>query len=122
MTHEETPSAPPASPILESDRRGAERHACDAQPFWLLCDLKSDAPPARIRDVSRTGIGLLVKETIKAGTVLVIKLQTRDQWLSRPLPVRVMHATLQEDGDWLIGCQFVRALSNQDLHELRGEE
>ncbi len=84
MTPEDNPVDQPASSILASDRRGAERYSCDGQSFWLLCNVQSDEPPVRVRDVSRTGIGLLVKEVLPAGTVVVIKLQTRDQRLSAP--------------------------------------
>ena len=37
------------------------------------------------------------------------------------LPVRVMHATLQAEGDWHVGCRFVRPLSGRDLEALLDE-
>jgi hypothetical protein len=92
-------------------------------PFWLvLGDGESASHPASIRDLSATGVGLVVKQALKPGMVLVITLQRRDNRVSRPLPVRVMHATCQKDGDWVVGCRFVRALSNQDMAALLAEE
>jgi hypothetical protein len=105
------------------DRRGAARYSCDGQPFWRLAGpCSADSSLAGVRDVSTTGIGLCSKERLKPGIVFVLTLQGRDQRLSRPLPVRVMHSTRQEDGDWLVGCQFVRRLTEQDLHALLGAE
>jgi PilZ domain len=107
----------------QTDRRGEERFPCDLRPFWGAQDAnRADSPIASVRDVSTTGIGLRVWQGLKPGLVLVIRLETREKKLSRPLPVRVMHATQQAEGDWLIGCQFVRPLSDQDLRELLGED
>jgi len=112
-----------ADPALQADRRGAERYPCDLQPFWRIAgEDHADAPPANIQDVSATGIGLRVRQSLKPGTVLVLTLQTRDHRLSRPLPVRVMHATALADGEWLAGCRFIRPLNGQDLRELVGDE
>jgi len=109
--------------ILPADRRDAERHPCTLQPFWHIAGANQvDAARATIRDVSATGIGLRVQQSVKPGTVLVITLQTQDQRFSRPLPVRVMHATRQAEGDWLVGCRFVRVLSVHDLRALLGDD
>jgi hypothetical protein len=120
MTAEE---ANPELPAIQADRRGAQRCPCNLQPFWRFIGYDHCAEaPLRVRDISATGIGLQVKQPLKPGTALVINLQTRQQQLSRPLAVRVMHATLLADGDWLLGCQFVRRLSDQDMQELVEEE
>jgi hypothetical protein len=123
MSHEEAPAPGPAAPALQADRRGAERYPCDLQPFWRVAGggAAGEGPPARVRDVSATGIGLLVGQPLKPGAVLVLTLQARDEQLSRPLPVRVMHATPQAGGGWLVGCQFVRRLSAGDLQALLDE-
>jgi hypothetical protein len=76
----------------------------------------------RIHNLSATGIGLRVQQPLKPGMGLVILLQSRRRQLSRPLAVRVMHATPLADGDWLLGCQFVRRLSEQDMQELLDEQ
>jgi hypothetical protein len=73
---------------------------------------------AQITDISATGIGLLLNSSIKPGTVLVITLQGANQKLSRPIPVRVMHATRQDEKTWRLGCSFIRKVSEDDLHAL----
>jgi c-di-GMP-binding flagellar brake protein YcgR len=110
-------------PTHPADRRDAERHPCTLQPSWHIAGAGlDDATRAAIRDISATGIGFLIQQPVKAGTVLILKLQTQDQRFCRPLPARVMHTTLQTEGDWLIGCRFVRALSAQELRVLLGDD
>jgi hypothetical protein len=110
---------PAETTAVREDRRRAERYPCGLQPFWRVeGQQQADSPPARVENISTTGIGLRVSEAIKPGTVLVIKLQSADRRLSRPLPARVMHATPQEEGGWLVGCQFVRRLSEEDMQAL----
>jgi hypothetical protein len=105
------------------ERRGAVRYPCDLTPSWHFSDeTEFTSSPAGVRDLSSTGIGLLMKAGIKPGRVLIIHLQSSQGCLSRPVPVRVMHATFQPDGDWLVGCQFLRRLSHQDMLELLGGE
>jgi hypothetical protein len=105
-----------------ADRRRAERYECAAlQPFWRIVDEgNGETLPAGVLNISATGVGLLLDEPLKPGTVLVISLQSAPGRLSRPLPVRVMHATAQPGGGWLVGCQFVRRLSQQDMAALLG--
>ena len=120
MTNDEQyfPESGVAAAVRE-DRRRAERYPCGLQPFWRIEGQEQvESPPAHVENISTTGIGLRVREPLKPGTVLVIKLQSADHRLSRPLPARVMHATLQSDGSWLVGCQFVRKLSEEDMQAL----
>jgi hypothetical protein len=120
MTNEESyfPESGVAATACE-ERRRAERYPCSLQPFWRVeGQEQAESPPARVENVSTSGIGLRVGEPLKVGIVLVLKLQTADRRLSRPLPARVMHSTRQPGGDWLVGCQFVRKLSDEDMHAL----
>jgi hypothetical protein len=124
MTNEDFLAPEPSeAPVSPAERRGAERFPCSLQPFWsVVGEEQAESPSASVRDVSATGIGLIVGHPIKPGTVLVLRLQTRDQRLSRPLPARVMHSTARPDGDWLVGCQFVRRLTDEDMWALLSDE
>jgi hypothetical protein len=116
------PTPSPGLSALHADRRREERYACALQPFWRVAGEEgAESLPAGVRDISASGIGLLLAEPLKPGTVLVISLQASAGRLSRPLPVRVMHATAQPEGGWLVGCQFVRRLTAQDMAALLGE-
>jgi hypothetical protein len=101
------------------DRRTAQRHALNLQTTGHVLGPRGALSwVAKITDISATGIGLVYGSRIKPGTVLVITLQGANQKLSRPIPVRVMRAVLQEDDSWLLGCAFVRKLNEEDLQAL----
>jgi hypothetical protein len=105
--------------ISAVERREADRFPCEIQPSWSIWGKGwNESWDAKVHDISVSGICLLLRRWVKPGTVLVIKLQTPEQRLSRPLPARVMHATQQSDGSWKVGCAFVRRLSDEDLHTL----
>jgi hypothetical protein len=67
----------------------------------------------RVRDISRTGIGLSLRQRFDPGTALIIELSHRPKVL-RHLFVHVAHAT-EETGRWIIGCTFDCPLSAEEL-------
>jgi hypothetical protein len=107
------------APTTALDRRGSERFPCDLEPSWRILGKPSgESWGARVHDLSATGLSLFVRCWIKPGTVLVVRLHGRGERLSRPLPLRVMHATAQEDGEWLVGGMFVRSLHEDELRQM----
>src|SRR5271165_2235424 len=94
------------------ERRASERYPREGSATWLtVSEEKSGLPWAAVRDISLSGIGLIVKQPLQAGSVLVITLHNHDLRLARMVPIRVMHATPTAGGDWILGCQFVRKLT-----------
>jgi hypothetical protein len=73
-----------------------------------------------VRDISMTGLALVLREPLRPGSVLVVSLQNEHKRLARLLPVRVMHATQAAADEWVVGCQFVRRLSVPELQALLG--
>lgn len=74
---------------------------------------------ATVRDISPEGIGLLLSRRFEPAAVLSIELiDSRD---SQPhmLLARVVHATARPEGGWLIGCELVSPLSDEEVHALR---
>jgi hypothetical protein len=103
----------------ECERRRAARHRCDLQPSWRILGKSSgESWGASVHDLSATGISLRVRCWIKPGTVLVVRLHGKGERFSRPLPMRVMHATARGEGEWLIGGIFVRALHEEEVRLL----
>lgn len=121
MGEQDEATQEPVKTLPEADdRRHSERHALSLNSAWtVLCDDGTGAPRTRVRDISQTGIALLVDEPLRPGTVLVITLQNQLLRLTRLLPIRVMHATHGDDG-WVLGCQFVRKLSAPEIQTLLG--
>jgi hypothetical protein len=121
-------STPPSAETTErsttpEERRAAERYALDSSSVCrLIGDGQEAGPRATVRDLSATGIGLLVEHAVKPGSVLILSLETSRWQLARPLPVRVMHSAPMDDGTWLVGCQFVRKLSEPELQAVLGDQ
>ena len=106
-----------SDPGTEVERRAAVRYLCDREvfysPLWT-----SERRWARIRSVSASGISLLVGARIEPGTDLAIDMKTVDPAISLTLVARVVHATKQEEGSWIVGCKFVSRPSEDDLMAL----
>jgi PilZ domain-containing protein len=130
QTQREEPMSEPIMPFSEpspvpspDERRRAERFPSDQPSVCrIVSEGQEEGLQASVRDMSATGIGLLVNQPLKSGSVLILNLQTGRHRLARPLPVRVMHAAPAGEGNWLVGCQFVRRLSEPELNALLGEE
>jgi hypothetical protein len=123
MRDQATPSPEPdGSPVAPDERREAERFLPEPSSICrVVSDTQDEVARATVRDLSATGIGLLVRKPIKPGSVLILNLEVRECRLPRPLPVRVMHAAPADEGNWLVGCQFVRRLSEPELQILQGQ-
>ena len=108
-----------ASMQAEEDRRGASRHGCDLQPSWrILGKASGESWAASLHNISATGISLRVRCWIKPGTVVVVRLHGKGERYSRPLPMRVMHATPHGDGEWIVGGMLVRPLQDEELRQI----
>jgi hypothetical protein len=75
---------------------------------------------ALILNVSLGGIGLLLSRRLEPFTPLRIRLQRTAHGTgeSQEMSAHVAHATLREDGFWVIGCAFDRILSREELKAL----
>jgi hypothetical protein len=108
---------PSAGPPGGQERRAAPRHpsslkiTCYPSGSGLL-----QRRPARIRNVSRSGIGLALDRSWPAGTILILEMPGEET--TRNVRARVVHATTQVGGMFLIGCTFVDALTDAELQAL----
>lgn len=99
-----------------ADRRKAARHPCSLRTSGrLLGKQNDDAWTATIRDISRTGLGLLSNEEFSRGTILVVKLDDVAGHFTRPLLVRVVRTIKQTKSGWLLGCAFASKLQEEEL-------
>jgi hypothetical protein len=73
--------------------------------------------PATIRDLSVGGVRLSVRRRFEPGTGLGIELIGSDGEPQTVL-VKVVHAHMQEDGNWGLGCKFISELSEDELERL----
>lgn len=100
------------------ERRAAPRHPCYVQTEGYELGPHGNPWVATITNISATGVALVMRHRVKPGTVLVIKLQSSNQRMSRPFPIRVMHIKPHTEDTWLLGCAFVRKVREDDLQSL----
>jgi hypothetical protein len=105
------------------ERRASARLPCNQETFCQPIAARRGDDwrwPARIRDISLRGVGLLLSRRFERGTILVIELQGTGKVCERMMIARVIHATPQESGDWIVGCEFINPLSDEDLKDMVG--
>lgn len=93
-----------ASPRVE--RRTDGRHRCRKTGPRLTIAQRHESQTVQARDVSATGIGLLVSRWLKPGTLALLSLQEHPGSQPLVLLAEVVHATVQPDWRWLIGCKY----------------
>jgi len=114
--------APPARqeflPKSFINRRVAVRHPASASVSTRLTRDTARARRATIRDISVSGLALIVRSPLKAGTDLLVQMKNEALDLAYDLAARVIHATSQPRGRWIIGCAFARELTPSELETL----
>ena len=104
-------------PGMEMERRAVVRYLCDQEAtYYALPHCRRRW--ARVRNISMGGIGLILDAPMEPSTALVIEMKTLDSATSLTLVARVVHATKQEEGSWIIGCKFLTRPREKDLLRL----
>jgi hypothetical protein len=75
---------------------------------------------ARIRDISRGGISLMLRGSFPAGSLLDIDLPDGNRGVHRR-QVRVVRTESHDGYNWVIGCTFLDRLSEAELESLLRE-
>jgi hypothetical protein len=102
-----------------SDQRAWMRFPCDVKAGYQRIggpDAAQEA--AKVINLSPSGVRLLVPRTIDNGTLLSVELQAAKGVFKRTMLACVVHVTAQPDGEWALGCNFIRSLSDEDLRAL----
>jgi hypothetical protein len=77
--------------------------------------------PARVRDVSAGGLGLVLRHRFRPGTPLLVEIHGPAGGPGRVLAARVVHARPVQPGTatcWLVGCAFLTPLGDDELRAL----
>jgi hypothetical protein len=69
--------------------------------------------PATVRDISAGGVGLLLPRRFEPGVLLAVELP--EGCPAGSVLARVAHATVRGGGEWLVGCQFLTPLDEDEL-------
>jgi c-di-GMP-binding flagellar brake protein YcgR len=98
------------------ERRAWVRYVCDLVTVYQPTQQQeSERLLARVRNISRGGINLVVDKEFTSGSILSVEVPAEDGNPLCSLLACVIHATQQAGGDWALGCSFVRELSDDDL-------
>src|SRR5262249_8351263 len=118
--HQISPSSEQQSPANELDRRRKERFRCNRQARWRICGTRSAGSwRASIHDISCIGISLAVDTFLEAGMILEVRIERSEQETCLlPQPVRVRHVRSLPNGRWVIGCRFVKRLTDEELQSI----
>jgi hypothetical protein len=102
----------------DADRRAAERMPVNAQSGCTFAgQVVSDLGAVKIRDVSLTGVGLVVGRKVEVGAMLAVGLANPAKGYARTMLVRVAHVTAIPGG-FLVGGSFAEPLTYQELTAL----
>ena len=103
----------------DPDQRGWVRFPCDAEAFYYPVNGTVPKPlPARAFNISPVGVGLLVPSEVPAGTLVSVELRSPRQPAALTIMASVVRVTGQPGGEWALGCNFIRELSEKELQAL----
>jgi hypothetical protein len=116
MADPATPSFPGPSKPAGKDRRGGTRHPSLDTSARVVAAVGDDFCLAKIRNISPGGVSLVVSREFAAGAILTIDLiETKTNRFSRTMQVEVRYATEHPNGDWILGCMFLEALTDEEV-------
>ena len=112
----------PLDRALHSDRRKDARHLTCRRTFYCFQEDMSNGTwwQGQIRDVSRTGIGLVLTRPAIPGSALTVDLHEAHAVLTRKAVARVAHCG-EINGGWFVGCSLLRPLAAEEFRLLKQE-
>jgi hypothetical protein len=99
------------------DQRVAVRFAGNYKTSCqLLKDKEGEWLPAWVRDISATGINVLMERQFEPGTLLLLELENPETQKFSRTEMVVIHTMECPNGDWFHGGAFAKELSPEELH------
>jgi len=111
---------PAGVPAATQERRVWIRHLCEREGACESIMASNHQPwPAKVGNLSRGGILLLVNRRFEAKTLLQIELAAQGEDAELRVFARVVHVTPHAiPGWWSMGCAFARNLSTDEVEIL----
>ena len=107
-----------------AERRASIRYSCDPESFSPnnqcrpITEAQREFWSATVRDLSTSGIGLVVNRRFESGTLLIVTLEDAERTARSSFLVRVMRVSQESKTTWLHGCAFPHQLSEAELLSL----
>jgi hypothetical protein len=115
------PLPPQPVPVQGVEWRVRERRPCglktSCQPIAARGD-KDVMWPATILDISVSGIGLVLSRRFETGAGLAIEVPGTESRPGDTLLAKVVQTNALAEGGWLLSCEFVSELSDEELNGL----
>jgi hypothetical protein len=105
-----------ARKIARGNQRATVRYRCaPAATGKLFLADDQECQRAWLINLSKRGLGLMLARPLPIGSTILVNLRGNDRRTLYELSGHVVHVTLQTQTDWLIGCELITALSDDDL-------
>jgi hypothetical protein len=102
-----------------ADQRQWKRFPASITATFALVTADEPRPePAKVLNVSATGVGLVAEREVENGTLLSVELHNAAGTIERTMLACVVHVNRHPDGGWALGCNFIRSLSEEELQAL----
>jgi hypothetical protein len=96
----------------------AERRISTRYPCNLTVLAASEPYVARVHNLSREGISFFIAHELDCQSLVTVELFNAVACVWHLKGARVIHATVQPDGNWLVGVAFLHKLTETDLQSL----
>lgn len=98
------------------ERRIWVRRPCDLTAYFQSTNGQmADRQAAQVRDISRGGMNVVVKERFEPGAQLSVELPGNGDRPAFTVLACVVHALPHADNQWALGCSFADELTDDDL-------
>jgi hypothetical protein len=104
--------------MRNAEKRLATRYPCDRDVRCAVNAGHGERLFGRCRNLSRGGMGIVVRDRISAGTVLVVELLGRAGATTHSVQVCVVHVRPMPFRGWFLGCAFPEELPDTELKTL----
>lgn len=101
------------------ERRRAIRYECGLETSCqLMAQVDGDAWPAKVRNISVSGISLVVARKLDPETRVNVELYNKSRKYYCQIPLRIIYVLEKQDGNYILGAAFTRELSLEELQGL----
>lgn len=89
-----------------------------AAGYEVIDDDANEVCPAKVLNISTTGVGLSIGEPLPVGTLINLSLHHVEDHQAKNLLCCVVHASSADDGEYTIGCNFINELAESEFKSL----
>ena len=102
-----------------TERRRAIRYQCTLETSaHLIAQVEGDTTLAKVRNISVTGVSLILARRLEPETVLDVEFFNKARNYYCRVPLRIVYVLDHVDGNFLVGGAFGRELTNDELKGL----